>query len=208
MKYRYAFKKDKENLVKVIGRDLPVSTKQSIEICSFIKNKTLAEAKSMLEKTKQKQLAVPFRRFSEGAGHKKGVKGVAGGKYPFKTASYFLNLFKALEANAQNKGLSSELKIIHACAQRAARPMRYGRKRRISMKRSHVEIVAEEMEPVREEKKKGKKKEKAKKEVKEEAKKPTPTPKVQKGVPKTKEEPELKKPDIKTAEKREEAKTK
>lgn len=164
MKYNYAFKSDKENVVKVVGRDMGISAKQSIEICSFIKNMRLEKAKALLERVTKKQVAIPFKRFTEGAGHKKGM---SGGKYPLTASEQFLKLLKALEANAQNKGLSSELKIIHACAQRASRPLHYGRKRGIKMKRTHVELAAEEIEHVKKEVKKEIKKEETKKEVKE-----------------------------------------
>lgn len=191
MKYNYAFKSDKENIVKIVGRDLGISTKQSIELCSFIKNKPVAKVTVMLEKVKDKKLAVPFKRFTEGAGHKKGLKGVVSGKYPFKASKTFLGLLKALEANAQNKGLSPELMIIHACAQKASTPMRYGRKRRISMKRTHVEIVAEEMEPV--------KKKEAKKDEKKEAKEVKKTEPVKKELPKEEKKAEPKKEEVKKA---------
>ncbi|MBU1199062.1 MAG: 50S ribosomal protein L22 [Nanoarchaeota archaeon] len=150
MKYNYAFKSDKENVVKIVGRDLGISTKQAIEICSFIKNKPISKTISILEKVIEKQIPIPFTRFTEGAGHKTGM---ASGKFPVKASKQFINLLKTLEANAQNKGLGTELKIIHACAQRASSPMRHGRKRGISMKRAHVEIMAEEMEPVKKDKK-------------------------------------------------------
>ena len=176
MRYRYAFKSNKENIVKVVGRDIGISTKQAIEICSFIKNRPLEKIRIILEKVRDKQIAIPFKRFTEGAGHKRGM---AGGKYPVTASKHFLKLLKALEANAQNKGLSPELKIIHACAQEAARPFHYGRKRRILMKRTHVELVAEEIEHVKREAKKEVKKEaeikkEPKVEVKKEEKKETP----------------------------------
>ena len=47
MKYRYAFKTDKEDIVKVVGRDLGISTKQAIEICSFIKKTSLRKARAI-----------------------------------------------------------------------------------------------------------------------------------------------------------------
>lgn len=174
MKYNYSFKSNQENIAKVVGRDLDISTKQSIEVCSFIKKKTVAKARVLLELARDKKISVPFKRFTEGAGHKKG-RGLSSGKYPYKTSTRFLMLLKTLEANAQNKGLSSELKIIHACAHKAATPLRYGRKRRISMKRTHVEIVAEETEPVKKNKSETKKqtlKKEEKKEVKKEPGKP------------------------------------
>lgn len=143
MKYKYAFKTDKENVVKVVGRDLGISTKQAIEMCSFIKGKTVTKAKGILEKVKEKKLAVPYKRFTNAIGHKKGM---AAGRYPFNTSDAFLMLLNSLEANAQNKGLGTNLTIIHACAQEAARPWHYGRRRRIKMKRSHVELAAQEVE--------------------------------------------------------------
>jgi large subunit ribosomal protein L22 len=163
MKYKYAFKSDKENIVKVVGRDLGISTKQAIELCSYIRGMRLKNAITLLEKVMKKQAAVPFKRFTEGAGHKKGF-GAA--KYPLRASEQFLALLKSLEANAQNKGLSADLKIIHACAQRAAEPFHYGRKRRIKMKRTHVEIAAEEQEAKKETKKEAKE---TKKEIKKEA---------------------------------------
>ncbi|MBW2991161.1 50S ribosomal protein L22 [Candidatus Woesearchaeota archaeon] len=217
MRYRYAFKSDKENLVKAVGRDLSISTKQAVELCSFIKKMPLAKARAILEKVRNKQLAVPFKRFTDGAGHKQG-KGICAGKYPYKASKQFLKLLKALEANAQNKGLSSNLKIIHACAQRAATPLHYGRKRSIVMKRTHVELVAEEMEYVKkEEKAKTKKEEKReeKQEEKQEEKKEEkkgeekkakertvkPKPEIKKKTEKRKESKETKKKE-KTKEKK------
>ncbi len=145
MKYRYAFKSDREDVVKVVGRDVNMSRRQAIEMCDFVRDKPVAKMVAVLEKVKDKKLAVPFHRFTEGAGHKKGV-GMASGKYPKRGSEVFISLMKSLEANAQSKGLSSNLLIIHACAQQAARPFHSGRKRRIRMKRVHVELAAVEME--------------------------------------------------------------
>ncbi|MFH0870827.1 MAG: 50S ribosomal protein L22 [archaeon] len=156
MKYKYAFKSEKENVAKVVGRDLSMSRKQAIEMCSFIKNKPLVKAKVLMEGVKEKRIAVPFNRFTEGAGHKKGM---SGGRYPFNGSKIFLMLLNSLEANAQNKGLGQNLMIVHACAQRATQPSHSGRKRGIKMKRCHIEIVAQEMEP--EKKKAGKAKKEA-----------------------------------------------
>jgi large subunit ribosomal protein L22 len=145
MKYNYAFKSDAQNTVKIVGRDISISTKIAIEMCSFIRNKPVAKVKAMLEKIKDKKMALPIRRFTEGAGHKTGI---GSGKFPYNASCEFIELLESLEANAQNKGLSSSLMIIHACAQKAATPFHYGRKRRIRTKRSHVELAAKEMEPV------------------------------------------------------------
>jgi large subunit ribosomal protein L22 len=142
-KYKYAFKSDKENVVKTVGRDITLSPKQAVEICKFVKGMNTEKARNILEKVKEKKIAIPFTRATQGAGHKRGM---SSGKFPLKGAIEFIKLIKQLEANAQNKGLGSNLTIIHACSQRASEPMHYGRKRRVQMKRSHVELAAIEIE--------------------------------------------------------------
>jgi large subunit ribosomal protein L22 len=165
MKYKYAFKSEKENVAKVVGRDVNLSRKQAIELCDFVRQKPVAKAKAMLEKVIDKTLAVPYTKYREGAGHKTGA-GLCSGKYPLHGAKMFILLLNSLEANAQNKGLSPNLVIIHACAQQAARPFHSGRVRRIRMKRVHIELAAIEVEPEKD-KSKGKEKSKDNKKVNE-----------------------------------------
>lgn len=154
----YAFGKyDKEKMARVVGRDLPISTKQSIEICSFIRGKSLAKAKEDMENTIAMKKPVPFKKFTEGAGHKKGK--IAAGKFPVKASKEVLSLLNSLEANAQQKGLSTgNLVVNHICANKASRPPRYGRMRGIYAKRSHIEIVAAESEDLGKKKKGNEKK--------------------------------------------------
>ena len=69
--------------VKAIGRNLQISTKQSVEICNFIRNKSLKVAKNMLNSVVNKKIAVPYKRYRRDVGHKAGM---ASGRYPI-TAS-------------------------------------------------------------------------------------------------------------------------
>ncbi|MBA3063849.1 50S ribosomal protein L22 [Candidatus Woesearchaeota archaeon] len=147
-----------EHRVKAVGLLMPISTKQSIEICNLIRGKNLQKAKQILSESKDMKKPIPFKRFTEGAGHKHGI---GPGKYPVKACSEILKLVNLVEANAQHKGLdTSSLEIIHICANKGPKSWHYGRQSRIKMKRSHIEIVVEEKEI----KKKGVKKEPAKKE--------------------------------------------
>ncbi|PIN86500.1 50S ribosomal protein L22 [Candidatus Woesearchaeota archaeon CG10_big_fil_rev_8_21_14_0_10_44_13] len=144
--HNYAFQGyDKEKMAKVVGRDLPISTKQSIEICNFIKGRKLEKAKEIMEAVIKMKTPVPFKRFTEGAGHKRGK--IAGGRYPIKASGEILGLLNSIEANAQQKGLNTSALIIkHACANKASRPPRYGRMRGLQAKRTHIELVAVESE--------------------------------------------------------------
>ncbi len=134
-----------------VGLSLPVSTKQCIEICTALRGKKLARAKMILNDAINQKEAIPFKRFTNGIGHKHGR--MASGSYPEKACRLILKLLGSAEANAQFKGLnSSELAVRHICSQTGPKAFRYGRRRRIA-KRTNVEIVLTEMQAKAEEKK-------------------------------------------------------
>ncbi|RMF07221.1 50S ribosomal protein L22 [Candidatus Woesearchaeota archaeon] len=174
MVYHYTAKADPETMAKAVGRDLPISTKQSIEICAQIRGKSLQFAKRYLQEVVEFKRAVPFRRFNRDVGHKK----TGGpGRYPVKACTYLLKLLNSVEANAQNKGLSSEDLVIETLvAHKGSGNWHYGRHRRRKMKNTTVEVIvrqkggkAEEKKnekPVKSEARKEEKKEKPKEEAK------------------------------------------
>ena len=127
----------------VQGRDLPISTKHVIEICNFIKGKSLQQSKRMLQDVMEQKIAVPFKIYKRNMGHKPGA--MAAGRYPFKASQTILKLLNSLEANAENKGMNvSNLYLTMIMPNRAPRPFHAGRHRGIKMHRTHIKIVAEE----------------------------------------------------------------
>ncbi len=143
-------------MARAVIRAAGISLKHSIEICCAISKKKVDDAKKVLEDVINGKRAIPFKRFTNGAGHKKKM---GPGKFPKKAAAEFIKLINAAKANAQNKGLAaSGLIINHICANKAASQWRHGRKRRRKMKRTNVEIYVKESE-----KEKGLDKEKSKK---------------------------------------------
>jgi large subunit ribosomal protein L22 len=169
--YNYAFQKfNKELMARAVGRDVAISTKQAIEISNYLRHRKLIQAKRLLEGVIELKQAIPFKRFTDGLGHKRGK--MAAGRYPVKASRAFLKLLESAEANAQTKGLNtSELEIIHICAHKAHCPVHYGRHHGREFKRTHVELVVQETAQ-----KKGKKetKKEAKKEMKKETEKEAP----------------------------------
>jgi large subunit ribosomal protein L22 len=143
-KQRTAFGELKENMALAIGRDMSFSTKHAIEICNYLRYKRLKQAKDLLEKVIIKRKAIPFKRFTDGVGHKKG--NITSGRYPIKASKDILKLLKQAESNASIKGLSTEdLTIRHLVANKASTPMRFGRHVRRKTKRTHIEVVVEEV---------------------------------------------------------------
>lgn len=124
------------------GMSLPISFKQSVEICRFIRDRNPNDAKEILQEVVDKKTAIPFRRYNWDLSHKKKI---GPGRYPEKASREFIRLIETVEANAQFKGLNtSNLIIAHASAHKAGKAWHFGRKRRRKMKRTNVEIVVTE----------------------------------------------------------------
>jgi large subunit ribosomal protein L22 len=140
MANNYSLKEyNKESMARVTGMSLPISFKQSIEICNFVRDKSLVDAKNILEKVIKHKQAVPFTRFNSNMGHKRGI---GPGRFPKKASKEILDLLNSAEANAQFKGLNtSSLVIRHINANKSSKVMHYGRKRSRAAKRTNVEIV-------------------------------------------------------------------
>lgn len=144
MQTKYAFEKFSQDMARAYGRSLDISLKASINICSALRGKDAAAALVYLDEVIAKQRAVPFRRFTDGVGHRRGK--LAAGRYPFKAAKSIRSIVAAAVANAANKGLAEELSIVHICAHKASTPFHQGRQRRQAMKRTHIEVVLQEKE--------------------------------------------------------------
>ena len=141
MSYAYS-KTMTENSAQAVGIALPISRKQSIMICQAIRGMNVQKAKKLLEEVVALKKAIPFTRYNTDTGHKAGM---AAGQYPASACKQILSLLKSAEANAQFKGLSTgNLIIRHASAQKGPTTNRFGRQR-THAKRTHIELVLEEV---------------------------------------------------------------
>lgn len=166
---------NEEHTAKASIKDMPISTKQAVEICSFIRGKDIQRAKQMLQQVLEKKLAVPFKRYKMNVAHKPG--NIAAGRYPEKATTAMMVLLNSVESNAQDKDLDTERLYIKAImANKGSRSYRFGRRRGIKARNTHVEIVVEERESS----------EKQEKPVQQKQTRPQPSPAPQK--------PEVKKP--------------
>ena len=140
-----------EHMARAVGMALPISFKQSTEICRFIKSRKVSDAKKILQGVIEKKIAIPFRVYNWDLGHKKKI---GPGRYPQKASQHFIKIIEAAEANAQFKGLNtSNLVLAHISAHNAGKTWHYGRKQRRKMKRTHLEIVVEEKSVANQDKK-------------------------------------------------------
>jgi large subunit ribosomal protein L22 len=141
MAYRYTFQNyNNDKMARAVGVSLPISYKQAREICHFIKNRPLEEAKRILNAVLEMKQAIPYKRFDQNIPHRSG--NIAAGRYPQRASTEILKLIESAEANANSKGLK-DLFINHMNVHRAAPGARSGRTAG-EAKRAHVEIVVEE----------------------------------------------------------------
>ncbi len=144
-KVNYAYQKDMEKTAKAAMRNVRVSTKTAIEMCNHLRYKELAKARAEVEEIAKMKKPLPFRRFTNGLGHRKGIG--ASGRYPVNAAKAFLTLFDSVQANASNLTLGENLKIVHLAAQKGNNDFRWGRRQRRQLrKNTHLEIVVKEIE--------------------------------------------------------------
>jgi large subunit ribosomal protein L22 len=136
---------------RATGRNLPISTKAAMMICAYLRGRKTEAAKRILRDTIRKHQAIPFTRFTNGLGHKKGIP--AQGRYPVKASQNILMIVESVEANAASLGMTGDLHIASMHANWASKSMKGGRQARREPKRSHVWIVVEEIPGTRKERK-------------------------------------------------------
>jgi len=137
----YSFE-TKDDMAKSSGRSLNVSMKQAIEICNHVRGRPLSQAKSLLQMAIDMKRPIPLKRFVNGVGHKHGM---GPGRYYPKACQQILKVIESAESNAKNKGLGSELRVVHIAAQTAPKQWHYGRKKRSVFKSAHIEVIVQEM---------------------------------------------------------------
>jgi ribosomal protein L22 len=128
-------KKPKKTEAVVNATNVPISTKQSMAICRFIKNKRIDKAISDLEQVLSMRRAVPMKGEIP---HRKG-KGMMSGRFPKNGSEAFIKLLKSLSSNATYNEVEEPV-IVEAIANMGARP--YGRFGQVRRKRTHVRLVA------------------------------------------------------------------
>jgi len=149
--YKYGFQGNVEKTGKAQLYNIDASWKELTAVCDSIKGMDVEVATVFLEKVKNLELPVRFRKHSKRMGHRRELGG-AKGRYPEKAAGYVLQVLKNAAANAGTKGILNPV-IIHSSANSQARYPRIqskGRRSRGDYETSRVEIVVGEVGSVQE----------------------------------------------------------
>ena len=97
------------------GMSLPISRKQAVEVCRFIKRRDIAAVRRRLNRVLELKMAVPSTKFKRDIPHRSGSVGP--GRFPIKAAKAILDVVNSAVSNAENKGMkASSLYIVKASA--------------------------------------------------------------------------------------------
>lgn len=144
----YSVTADPETSSKATASELHISFKKTREICHFIQGMKLPQAQAYLNDVVDMKKAVPFKRHTDGAGHKKGM---AAGRYPVNASVEVLKVLRNAESNAEYKGLEPSrmyVKSIRANRGRVIRGYRPRARGRASPKNTttvNIEIILSEV---------------------------------------------------------------
>jgi ribosomal protein L22 len=124
------------------------SVKDLVEVCGNIRYKPVGDALALLEAAAIGAMPILYRGNNRHLGHRRELGGRKG-RYPKKSVKIVLKALKSAIANAQSKGLSEELIVMHACANKKAefgRLSSKGRRNYSGLITARIEIVLKEKE--------------------------------------------------------------
>lgn len=132
-----------ENCASARLEGVNASYKDLAEVCGRIRNRKTGWAVSFLEKAAEGEAPVLYKRHNRNLGHRRELGGRKG-RYPEKAARIVLKLLQSAMANGKVLGLGDEYTILAVSATKKdifPRMSPKGRRTRMSLQTSRVEIV-------------------------------------------------------------------
>ena len=141
---------DDETMARAYGKELKVSPKHSVEICSTIRGMLATDAVELLEEVAEKKRHIRFKRYNKCVPHRKGGGGA--GRYPVKASKQILKVLESAMANAAFKEMDPEDMRISTAAATKGRVIQgwiqraQGRATPFNEETTNVEIILELLE--------------------------------------------------------------
>jgi len=143
----YTYKIGNEaDFAKARVEDINASYKDLTEVCHNIRRRPADMAVQILEDAKAKKRPIKYRSHNTRMAHRKELQGQKG-RWPVKSVAIVLKCLQSAIANAREKGLSEDLIVVHASANKKYSYMRYsskGRRNTSKLETARVEIVLKE----------------------------------------------------------------
>lgn len=153
----YSIDADPDVTAKAMGRDLPASHKDLVELCRYVKGMQVEDAEDALEAVVDQEEAIPLKTHNARKGHRGDLEGWDAGGYPEKAARHLLDILENAVGNAEHQGLNpEEMYVRHVAAHKVGesegmKPRAFGRAGQWNGPLVDVELVLELNEKAREE---------------------------------------------------------
>ena len=108
----YSVEIDEERSAKAMGRELSVSKKDAVEVCSHVKGMPLEEAQTTLRAIADGEVPVPLKKHNSGVGHRSDIDGWDAGRFPKKASEALLDVLYNAESNAEEQGYETEEMVV------------------------------------------------------------------------------------------------
>ncbi len=145
MSYSYKIKTEAD-YAKARVEDINASFKDLTEVCYNIRGRPTNVAIHILEDAAAGKIPLRYRSHNTRMAHRKELQGQKG-RWPIKCAGIVLKCLQSAVANAKEKGLSEELIVTHASANKKHSYMRYsskGRRNTSKFETARVEVILRE----------------------------------------------------------------
>jgi large subunit ribosomal protein L22 len=143
----YSVEVDEERSAKAMGRELSISKKDAVELCRFLKGRSLDDARETLTAVADGDEPVPLKKHNSGSGHTSGIDGWDAGGFPKKAAEAIDDVLYNAKMNAEEQGFDTdEMAVDHIAAHkvgesRGMKPRAMGRATQWNSDLVDVEVV-------------------------------------------------------------------
>ncbi|MGK2230402.1 MAG: large subunit ribosomal protein L22 [Methanobacteriota archaeon] len=112
----YSVEVDEERSAKAMGRELTVSKKDAVELCRFVKGRSLDGARETLSAVADGDEPVPLKKHNSGSGHTSGIDGWDAGGFPKKAAEALDDVLYNAKMNAEEQGFDTDEMVVEHIA--------------------------------------------------------------------------------------------
>ncbi len=141
-------KKESELYASARSEGVNASYKDLVQVCGCIRGRPVKWALMFLEKASKAEVPVFFRTHNKRLGHRSELGGRKG-RYPQKAAGMVLKALKSAKSNGTVKGLSEDMVVVHAAANKKVtypRMSSKGKRMRADYELARIEIIVKSKE--------------------------------------------------------------
>ena len=146
----YSYKFGEYEVGKARVEDVDASYKDLAEVCSNVRGKGTEQALALLNKAATGEMPILYRKYISRLAHR-GELGGKPGRYPKKAVKLVLGALISAIASAKAKGLSEDLMVVHAAANKKNVYPRLspkgGKRSRSYLETARIEVVVAERKP-------------------------------------------------------------